>query len=97
MATVMGAKALGLENRLGTIEPGKKADLIVFRFDHPSVRPFTDPASLVVYSATGRDVVHVFVDGSPVVLDGKVSTMDEGRVLREAEKRLEAVLRKAGR
>jgi cytosine/adenosine deaminase-related metal-dependent hydrolase len=97
MATVMGVRALGLENRLGTLEPGKKADLIVFRFDHPSVRPFTDPASLVVYSATGRDVVHVFVDGSPVVLDGKVRTMDEERVLREAERRLEAVLRKAGR
>jgi 5-methylthioadenosine/S-adenosylhomocysteine deaminase len=97
MATVMGARALGLENQLGTIEPGKKADIIVFRFDHPSVRPFTDPASLVVYSATGRDVVHVFVDGSPVVLDGEVRTMDEERVLREAERRLEAVLRKAGR
>jgi cytosine/adenosine deaminase-related metal-dependent hydrolase len=97
MATVMGARALGLENQLGTIEPGKKADMVVFRFDHPSVRPFTDPASLVVYSATGRDVVHVFVDGSPVVLDGKVRTMDEERVLREAERRLEAVLRKAGR
>jgi cytosine/adenosine deaminase-related metal-dependent hydrolase len=97
MATVMGAKALGLENQLGTIEPGKKADMVVFRFDHPSVRPFTDPASLVVYSATGRDVAHVFVDGSPVVLDGKVKTMDEERVLREAERRLEAVLRKSGR
>jgi cytosine/adenosine deaminase-related metal-dependent hydrolase len=97
MATVMGARALGLENQLGTLEPGKKADIVVFRFDHPSVRPFTDPASLVVYSATGRDVAHVFVDGSPVVLDGKVRTMDEERVLREAERRLEAVLRKAGR
>jgi cytosine/adenosine deaminase-related metal-dependent hydrolase len=97
MATVMSARALGLENQLGTLEPGKKADMVVFRFDHPSVRPFTDPASLVVYSATGRDVVHVFVDGSPVVLDGKVRTMDEERVLREAERRLEAVLRKAGR
>jgi hypothetical protein len=42
-------------------------------------------------------VAHVFVDGSPVVLDGKVRTMDEERVLREAERRLEAVLRKSGR
>jgi cytosine/adenosine deaminase-related metal-dependent hydrolase len=97
MATVMGARALGVENLLGTIEPGKKADVVVFRFVHPSVRPFTDPASLVVYSATGRDVAHVFVDGRPVVLEGKVMTMDEERVLREAERRLEAVLRKFGR
>lgn len=96
MATVMGARALGIEERVGSLEAGKRADVVVLRFAHPSVRPFTDPASLAVYSATGRDVVHVLVDGRPVVLEGRVLTMDEERVMRNAEERLEAVLRKFG-
>ncbi|MCS7095158.1 MAG: amidohydrolase [Thaumarchaeota archaeon] len=91
MATVNGARALGLENLIGSLEVGKRGDVVVIRTKVPSLTPYTDPVSLIVFAATGRDVAHVLVDGQPVVTDGKVLTLDEERVLRKAEERFEVV------
>ena len=95
MATINGARALGLEKEIGSLEPGKKADITIVSLRHPSVQPLTDPLSLLVYAATGRDVRDVIIDGRPVVRDGKVLTMDEERILREANQRLPKVLERA--
>lgn len=94
VATIGGARALGLEGLVGTLERGKRGDVVVVRTGSPSLAPFTDPVSLLVYAATGRDVAHVLVDGQPVVMDGKALTMDEESVIRRAEERFEAVREK---
>ncbi|MCS7117793.1 MAG: amidohydrolase [Thaumarchaeota archaeon] len=94
MSTVNGARALGLEDLIGSLEVGKRGDVVVIRTKGPSLTPYTDPVSLIVYAATGRDVAHVLVDGQPVVMDGKVLTLDEEEVLRNAEERFEVVKEK---
>lgn len=63
MATTGGASVLGLHEEIGTIEPGKRADLIVVDLDRPHLLPSYNPFSTLVYSATGADVSHVLVDG----------------------------------
>ena len=63
MATISGARALGLEKQTGSIEAGKKADLIVIDTNRPHLTPLYNPASAVVYSATGADVRDVMVGG----------------------------------
>ena len=77
MATVDAAKALGLDDRIGTLEPGKLADLIVVDLDRPHLVPLYDPVSQLVYSARGSDVKHVFVNGRLIVRDGRMTTIDE--------------------
>ncbi|AUS80392.1 N-ethylammeline chlorohydrolase [Actinoalloteichus sp. AHMU CJ021] len=70
MATAGGARALGLQDRLGSLEPGKLADLVVVRTDRPHTRPEHDPYSTVVYAATAADVRHTVVGGEVLVRDG---------------------------
>jgi 5-methylthioadenosine/S-adenosylhomocysteine deaminase len=86
MATLAGASALGLEDEIGSIEPGKKADLIALSLDQPHLTPMYDPVSHIVYAARGSDVRFVWVDGRQVVKDRRVLTVDETEVLLEAKK-----------
>jgi 5-methylthioadenosine/S-adenosylhomocysteine deaminase len=86
MATLGGARAVGLEERLGSIEAGKAADLIVVGLEAPRLHPLYDPVSHVVYAAKGADVRHVVVGGRIVMRDRKVLTLDEKAVLAEAER-----------
>ncbi len=90
MATIQGARALGLDDRIGSLEPGKLADLIVIDLDQPHLTPMFDPVSHLVYCARGSDVRDVIVDGGIVVRNGKVLTIDykelAERVLLIAEK-----------
>jgi len=67
MATRAGARTLGLERELGSLEPGKKADLIVVDRDRPHLAPGPDPYSTLVYAARGSDVRTTIVDGEPLV------------------------------
>jgi len=86
MATLGGASALGLENEIGSIEPGKKADLIALNLNQPHLTPMYDPVSHIVYAARGSDVRFVWVDGRQVVKDGRVLTVDEAEVMSEAKR-----------
>jgi 5-methylthioadenosine/S-adenosylhomocysteine deaminase len=89
MATESGAAALGMRGEIGAITPGARADLSVVRADSPLLTPAGDLLNLLVYSETGADVEHVFVDGRHVVDEGKVTTVDERQVLAAAERAAE--------
>jgi len=94
MATRNGAYAIGKLKTLGSLEPGKKADLVVVDLKHPSLHPVSNPLSLLVYAASGANVRDVMVDGRFVVRNGRCLTLDEEQVLRNANKHLEHVLNK---
>lgn len=83
-ATINGAKTLGLQDRIGSIEVGKEADLIVLDLDQPHLVPVGDPHALIVYAAGRSDVVHVLVAGDPVVVDRVPTKVDKDFVLNEA-------------
>jgi 5-methylthioadenosine/S-adenosylhomocysteine deaminase len=86
MATLGGARALGMEDRLGSLEPGKRADLIVVSLDAPRLHPLYEPVSHLVYAAKGADVRHSVIEGRVVMRDGKLLTLDEAAVIAEAER-----------
>jgi 5-methylthioadenosine/S-adenosylhomocysteine deaminase len=96
MATIHGARALGLEREIGSLEPGKRADLIVFDLDLPEWRPLLDPVSTLVYSASAASVRTVMVDGRVVLDERRVTTVDEGEVLARAERLSRPYLARAG-
>ncbi len=97
LATIGGARALGLEGEIGSITAGKRADLVVLGLGEPHLRPGTgDPVSAVVYSARASDVRDVFVDGRPVVLGHELLTAPVDEIAREAD-RAAAELRRAAR
>jgi len=97
MATVEGARALGVEEEIGALKSGMKADLITVSFNRSGLHPLSDPVSLLVYSSTGLDVRDVIVDGRLVVEDGKVLWMDEEKVMEKAQRRFLKVLEKSGK
>ena len=85
LATLGGARALGLEAEIGSIEAGKCADLIVLDLDGPHAQPEdADLISRIVYSARAADVRHVIVDGRIVVRDGVLKTADTAEIRRKA-------------
>jgi len=85
MATIGGARALGMEKEIGSIETGKRADLMVVRLDRPNAVPMYDAISQMVYALKAEDVRDVMVNGRPVVRDGKILTLDEKAILAKAE------------
>ena len=76
MATINGARALQLDHLIGSLEVGKRADLIVLDADSPSLTPNFNPHTTIATSVTRADVVHVLVDGNVVVRDRKCLTID---------------------
>lgn len=84
MATLAGARAMGLENDLGSLTVGKKADLVVLDFRRPHLTPLTNALGNLVHVAQGRDVEMVVVDGRVVVEDGHATLVDGERIRREA-------------
>ena len=97
LATLGGARALGLEDEIGSIAVGKRADLIVLDLREPHVTPAgADPASRLVYAARASDVRDVFVDGRAVVLGHELMTAAIDEIAREAG-RCAAELRRAAR
>lgn len=85
MATVYGAESLFISKETGSIEVGKKADFIVLNTDQPHFHPLYDPVSHLVYSASGKDVSTVFINGRKIVENGHMLTLDEERILYEVE------------
>src|SRR5438270_2298597 len=84
MATIRGARALGMEKEIGSLEPGKRADLITVRIDRAHAQPLYDAVSQMVYALKGSDVRDVMVNGKLVVRDAKILTLDERQVLAKA-------------
>jgi 5-methylthioadenosine/S-adenosylhomocysteine deaminase len=94
MATREGAAALGMERIIGSLEPGKRADLIVVSMSAARQTPMYDPLSHLVYTTRGDDVRTTMVNGKILMREGKVLTLDEPAVLAEARK-LAAEVRQA--
>ena len=95
MVTVDGARALGMEERIGTLEPGKDADLVAVSLAAPHARPVHDPVAAVFHAARGTDVVLAVVRGRVLQRNGKVLSLDEeavGTAVEEAAGRLREVL-----
>jgi len=84
MATLGGARALGRGQHLGSLEPGKLADLIIVGMSKARQQPLFEPMSQVVYASRGDDVETTIVNGKVLMRDRKVLTMDEAAVLRDA-------------
>ncbi|MEO5568237.1 MAG: amidohydrolase, partial [Gemmatimonadaceae bacterium] len=84
MATIEGARALGLADRIGSLEAGKRADLIVVSMASARQTPMYDPISHLVYVARGEDVRTSIVNGKVLMRDRKMLTLDEAAVIREA-------------
>ena len=96
MATINGAKAMGLEKEIGSIEKGKKADIILVDMNAPHMVPPTNPVSNLVYAAHGYDVDTVIIDGKVIVRNKKVLTMDEEDIKKRARERAVKVYERAG-
>ncbi|WP_270171511.1 amidohydrolase [Paenibacillus sp. SYP-B4298] len=94
LGTVYGAQTLWQEQELGRLRAGMKADFIALNIDQPHFFPRTDYISHLVYAASGRDVVDVWVDGRQVVENGHCVHLDEERILHEAQARFEALERR---
>ncbi len=81
MATLNSAKALGMEDRIGSLVKGKMADITAVDFSGPELSPCYDPVSHLVYSAGREHVSHVWVDGKILVNQGKLTTLDEQEIV----------------
>jgi 5-methylthioadenosine/S-adenosylhomocysteine deaminase len=84
MATIRGARALGMEKEIGSLEVGKRADMIMVRIDRPHAVPLYDAVSQMVYALKGSDVRDVMVNGKLVVRDAKSLTLNQQQVLAKA-------------
>ncbi len=94
MATLNGARALGLETQTGSLEPGKLADVVAFDLSGLAQQPIYDPVSQLIY-ASGRDCVkHLWVGGKQLLDDGRLTRMDEGELIAKARAWGEKIARK---
>jgi 5-methylthioadenosine/S-adenosylhomocysteine deaminase len=95
MATMRGAQALGLASDIGSLEVGKKADLIMLDAAQPHLSPRHDPIALLVYSAQAADVCTVLVDGRILMEDRVLQTLDEESLLAQAAAQTRSLLLRA--
>jgi 5-methylthioadenosine/S-adenosylhomocysteine deaminase len=96
MATREGARALGLDHEIGSIEPGKRADLIVVDRAAPHLAPDPDPWSTLVYAARGTDVQATMVDGQLLVRNGELIRLDRAEVVANAKTAARTLVSRAG-
>jgi 5-methylthioadenosine/S-adenosylhomocysteine deaminase len=96
MATRGGARVLGLESRVGSLEAGKKADLLILNLDQPHLTPLYNIYSHLVYAARGADVTRVIINGRTVMKDRELVTLDLKEILFRANQFAE-MLRRARR
>ncbi len=86
MATINGAKTLGLENKIGSLEIGKQADIITVNLDKPHLAPIYDPYSHLVYCANSGDVENIIINGKIIMESREVKTLCEEKILKQAMK-----------
>jgi 5-methylthioadenosine/S-adenosylhomocysteine deaminase len=84
MATIDGARAMGMDKEIGSLEPGKRADLLVVSMSSARQTPMYDPVSHLVYVTRGDDVRTTIVNGKILMRDRKVLTLDRAQVLADA-------------
>lgn len=86
MATIEGAKVLGMEDEIGSLEQGKKADMIFIKTDKLHMCPANDVCANLVYSSNGADVESVMIDGKIIMQNRKMINLDEKQVMRQVKK-----------
>ena len=96
MATIDGAKTLLMDQEIGSLEIGKKADLVLHDTDRPEWRPLLNVMNQLVWSADGRGVHTVLVDGQTVVEDGRCLTVDEEKLWSDVQQMGEAITGRSG-
>ena len=96
MATLDGARALGLGDEIGSIEVGKRADITVIELSRLHTTPRPDVVSTIVYASEARDVRDVLIDGRVVLRGGELQTLDEREVVAEAERQYELLKSRSG-
>jgi cytosine/adenosine deaminase-related metal-dependent hydrolase len=96
MATRRGAEALLMERAVGSIEAGKRADLVFYDRDAPEWRPLLNPLNNLVYAATGASVRSVMIDGRLVLDEGRITTVDERAVYERVEVLARGQVERAG-
>ncbi|MCC7483457.1 MAG: amidohydrolase [Burkholderiales bacterium] len=96
MATINGARALGMEKEIGSLEKGKKADVILIDMRSADWIPVHNPIQNLVYSASGSSVHTAIVDGRIIMEDREMKTVDEEKILAECQRTSEELIRKCG-
>jgi 5-methylthioadenosine/S-adenosylhomocysteine deaminase len=96
MVTIDAARGLGMEKELGSLEPGKRADIILVDMDKPHLYPLNMPAYRIAYFACGSDVDTVLVDGKILMEKRKVVSVDEHSILETAQRETDLMLDRTG-
>jgi len=91
MATIDAARVLGMETQIGSLEVGKRADLIVVDTAKPHLTPMYDPVSHLVYAVKGSDVCHSVINGRVVMKDRQLLTVDLAQVLHDARQQADVI------
>jgi cytosine/adenosine deaminase-related metal-dependent hydrolase len=94
MATIAAARAIGMESQLGSLEPGKRADVVIRTGDRPEANPHSDVIQNLVFSSGSKNISTVIVDGRVVVEDGRAALVDEHWVYAEAQAAADRVARR---
>lgn len=97
MATIGGARALRLEKEVGSISVGKKADVIIVDLKQPHLTPLHNVVSHLVYAARGGDVSTTIVDGKILMRERKVLTLDEDKIMKDAQDISDELIAEGGR
>ncbi len=95
LGTIDGARSLGIEDRVGSLKPGKRADIIMISTQHPNMGVFTDPSHLVVEATQASNVDTVVVDGRILKRGGKLTAMPVDQVLADASASFDAIRKRA--
>ncbi|MFO7662715.1 MAG: amidohydrolase [Chloroflexota bacterium] len=95
MATINGAKAMMIADQVGSLEAGKRADVILIDTRKPHLYPVHDPVSVIAWAANGSDVDTVLIDGQVVMQGRRALTLDEDAILDEAARRREKIVKQA--
>jgi cytosine/adenosine deaminase-related metal-dependent hydrolase len=95
-ATIDGARALGWDDEIGSLETGKQADFVLFDLDHHEWTPYADPLQALVWSVSPASIAQTWVAGRQLFVDGRVTTVDERELRAEARARAADIVARAG-
>jgi 5-methylthioadenosine/S-adenosylhomocysteine deaminase len=95
MATIDGAKAIGLRDQIGSIEVGKKADIVIFDMKHANTTPLNRPHSQIVYCAKSHNVDTVIIDGKIVMQNQKITSINESIIIDKTQSVIDDLLQRS--